>query len=81
MGADLTIVGAGFTGLSAAVIAKEERPEREVVLLDAATAGWARAAATAAVDTSLTHGLPTEPPLRLPGSRRSRSWGGRTSKG
>jgi monoamine oxidase len=37
--ADLAIVGAGFTGLWAAVQAKQERPEREVVLLEAETAG------------------------------------------
>ena len=34
--ADLAIVGAGFTGLWAAVQAKQERPERDVVLLESA---------------------------------------------
>jgi glycine/D-amino acid oxidase-like deaminating enzyme len=57
--ADLAIVGAGFTGLWAAVMAKEERPEREVVLLEAATAGWGASGRNGGfVDASLTHGLP-----------------------
>jgi glycine/D-amino acid oxidase-like deaminating enzyme len=56
--ADLAIVGAGFTGLWAAVIAKEERPEREVVLLEAETAGWGASGRNGGfVDASLTHGL------------------------
>ena len=38
--ADLAIVGGGFTGLWAALLAKQERPEREVVVLEAETAGW-----------------------------------------
>ena len=57
--ADLAIVGAGFTGLWAAVMAKEERPEREVVLLEASTAGWGASGRNGGfVDASLTHGLP-----------------------
>ena len=57
--ADLAIVGAGFTGLWAAVMAKEERPEREVVLLEASTAGWGGSGRNGGfVDASLTHGLP-----------------------
>jgi glycine/D-amino acid oxidase-like deaminating enzyme len=57
--ADLAIVGGGFTGLWAAVLAKRERPERDVVLLEAETAGWGASGRNGGfVDCSLTHGLP-----------------------
>jgi glycine/D-amino acid oxidase-like deaminating enzyme len=57
--ADLAIVGGGFTGLWAAVMAKQDRPEREVVLLEAETAGWGASGRNGGfVDASLTHGLP-----------------------
>src|SRR5215213_5088183 len=56
--AELAIVGGGFTGLWAAVLAKRERPDRAVVLLEAETAGWgARGRNGGFVDPSLTHGL------------------------
>ena len=56
--ADLAIVGAGFTGLWAAVQAKLERPEREVVLLEAETAGAGASGRNGGfADASLTHGL------------------------
>ena len=56
--ADLAIVGAGFTGLWAAVQAKVERPEREVVLLEAETAGAGASGRNGGfTDASLTHGL------------------------
>jgi glycine/D-amino acid oxidase-like deaminating enzyme len=56
--ADLAIVGGGFTGLWAALQAKQERPEREVVLLEAETAGWGASGRNGGfVDASLTHGL------------------------
>ena len=56
--ADLAIVGAGFTGLWAAVMAKEERPEREIVLLEAETAGWGASGRNGGfIDASLTNGL------------------------
>jgi glycine/D-amino acid oxidase-like deaminating enzyme len=56
--ADLAIVGAGFTGLWAAVQAKQERPEREVVVLEAETAGWGASGRNGGfVEASLTHGL------------------------
>ncbi len=56
--ADLAIVGAGFTGLWAAVMAKRERPEREVVLLEAEAAGFGGSGRNGGfVDASLTHGL------------------------
>ena len=57
--ADLAIVGAGFTGLWAAIQAKQEQPGREVVLLEAETAGWGASGRNGGfVDASLTHGLP-----------------------
>jgi glycine/D-amino acid oxidase-like deaminating enzyme len=56
--ADLAIVGGGFTGLWAAVQAKEERPSRSVVLLEGETAGWGASGRNGGfVDSSLTHGL------------------------
>ena len=56
--ADLAIVGGGFTGLWAAVLAKRERPDREIVLLEAETAGWGASGRNGGfVDASLTHGL------------------------
>jgi glycine/D-amino acid oxidase-like deaminating enzyme len=56
--AELAIVGGGFTGLWAAVQAKHERPERDVVLLEAETSGWGASGRNGGfVDASLTHGL------------------------
>ena len=56
--ADLAIVGAGFTGLWAAVLARLERPDREVVLLEAETAGFGASGRNGGfVEASLTHGL------------------------
>src|SRR5438309_11162955 len=57
--ADLAIVGGGFTGLWAALQAKQERPEREVVLLEAETVGFGASGRNGGfLDASLTHGLP-----------------------
>jgi glycine/D-amino acid oxidase-like deaminating enzyme len=57
--AGLAIVGGGFTGLWTAVLAKQERPDRDVVLLEAETAGWGASGRNGGfVDASLTHGLP-----------------------
>lgn len=56
--AELAIVGAGFTGLWAAVQAKQEQPSRSVVVLEAETAGWGASGRNGGfVDASLTHGL------------------------
>jgi glycine/D-amino acid oxidase-like deaminating enzyme len=56
--AELAIVGGGFTGLWAAVQAKQERPDRDVVLLEAETAGWGASGRSGGfAEASLTHGL------------------------
>jgi glycine/D-amino acid oxidase-like deaminating enzyme len=56
--AGLVIVGGGFTGLWAAIQAKEEDPRRDVVLLEARTIGFGASGRNGGfVDASLTHGL------------------------
>src|SRR4051812_16612918 len=56
--ADLCIVGAGFTGLWAALHAKADDPRRDVVLLEAETAGFGASARNGGFAiASLTHGL------------------------
>lgn len=56
--ADLLIVGAGFTGLWAAVQALEYNPNRKVVVIEAATiASGASGRPGAIVSTSVMHGL------------------------
>jgi glycine/D-amino acid oxidase-like deaminating enzyme len=56
--ADLCIVGGGFTGLWAALHAKAEDPERDVVLLEAGTIGCGASGRNGGfVIGSLTHGL------------------------
>lgn len=55
---DLLIVGGGFCGLWAAILAKEEHPERAVVLIEARTIGnGASARPGAIVSTSVMHGI------------------------
>jgi glycine/D-amino acid oxidase-like deaminating enzyme len=56
--ADLVIVGGGFTGLWTAIHAKEENPDRDVVVLEAETVGFGASGRNGGfVDASLTHGL------------------------
>lgn len=56
--ADLAIVGGGFTGLWAALQAKEASPDREIVLLEAGrVADGASGRNGGFADPSLTHGL------------------------
>jgi glycine/D-amino acid oxidase-like deaminating enzyme len=57
--ADLVVVGAGFSGLWSAILAKEEDPTLDVVVLEARAAGWAASGRNGGfVASSLTHGLP-----------------------
>ncbi|HEX5918604.1 MAG TPA: FAD-dependent oxidoreductase [Nocardioides sp.] len=55
--ADLTVVGGGYLGLWAAVLAKRRDPGRRVVLLEAQTVGWAASGRNGGFcEASLTHG-------------------------
>lgn len=57
--ADLVIIGAGFTGLWAAVQAKETMPELDVVLVEAGKVAYgASGRAGGIISTSVMHGLP-----------------------
>jgi glycine/D-amino acid oxidase-like deaminating enzyme len=56
--ADLCIVGGGFTGLWAALHAKHDDPGRDVVLLEAETAGFGASGRNGGfIVASLTHGI------------------------
>ncbi|HEX6870092.1 MAG TPA: FAD-dependent oxidoreductase, partial [Micromonosporaceae bacterium] len=56
--ANLVVIGAGFSGLWTALLAKERAPEDDVVLLEARTAGWAASGRNGGFcSASLTHGL------------------------
>lgn len=56
--ADLLVVGAGFTGLWTAVLAKAATPERDVVLLEGGRVGWAATGRNGGFcSASLTHGF------------------------
>lgn len=55
--ADLTVVGGGYCGLWTAVLAKRRDPQRRVVLLEAATIGWAASGRNGGfAEASITHG-------------------------
>lgn len=55
---DLLIVGAGFTGLWTAIQAKEQQPERDVVVIEANTAAIGASGRPGAIlSTSLMHGM------------------------
>ena len=55
---DLAVVGAGFTGLWAALLALEEDPGRQVVVLEGARVGWAATGRNGGFcAASLTHGV------------------------
>lgn len=56
--ADLLIVGGGFTGLWAAVQAKESNPERKIILIEANIVGYGASGRPGAiVSTSLLHDI------------------------
>jgi glycine/D-amino acid oxidase-like deaminating enzyme len=56
--ADLAVVGAGYTGLWSALLAKETEPDRDVVVLEARRAAWAGSGRNGGFcSASLTHGL------------------------
>jgi glycine/D-amino acid oxidase-like deaminating enzyme len=56
--ADLVVIGAGFTGLWTALLAKERDPAADVVVLEAGTVGWAASGRNGGFcSASLTHGL------------------------
>ncbi|MBU2664622.1 FAD-binding oxidoreductase [Actinoplanes bogorensis] len=55
--ADLVVVGAGYSGLWTALMAKERDPGRDVVVIEAGTAGWAASGRNGGFcSASLTHG-------------------------
>jgi glycine/D-amino acid oxidase-like deaminating enzyme len=55
---DLAIVGGGFTGLWAALLALQEQPGRQVLVLEGARVGWAASGRNGGFcAASLTHGL------------------------
>lgn len=56
-GADLVIIGGGYTGLWTAILAKQRDPGRRVLLLEARRIGWAASGRNGGFcDASLTHG-------------------------
>ncbi len=55
--ADLVVVGAGYTGLWTALLAKRRDPDLRVVVVEARTAGWAASGRNGGFcEASLTHG-------------------------
>jgi glycine/D-amino acid oxidase-like deaminating enzyme len=55
---DLAVIGAGYSGLWTALLAKERDPHRDVVVVEAGTAGWAASGRNGGFcSASLTHGF------------------------
>ena len=55
--ADLVVVGAGYTGLWTALLARRRNPAARIVVLEARTVGWAASGRNGGfVEASLTHG-------------------------
>ncbi len=55
---DLVVVGGGFTGLWAALLAAEQHPGRSIALVEAGSLGWAASGRNGGFcSSSLTHGL------------------------
>ncbi|SBT54726.1 NAD(P)/FAD-dependent oxidoreductase [Micromonospora narathiwatensis] len=56
--ADLLVVGGGYSGLWTALLAKAAEPDRDVLLVEAGTCGWAASGRNGGFcAASLTHGL------------------------
>lgn len=56
--ADLLVIGAGFTGLWTAILAKQAEPNRDVVLVDGGVVAWAASGRNGGfVSASITHGF------------------------
>jgi glycine/D-amino acid oxidase-like deaminating enzyme len=56
--ADLVVVGGGYSGLWTALLAKEDDPDRDVVLVEAEQVGWAASGRNGGFcAASLTHGF------------------------
>ncbi|MFI7025038.1 NAD(P)/FAD-dependent oxidoreductase [Micromonospora sp. NPDC049900] len=56
--ADLLVIGGGYSGLWAALLAKQADPARDVLLVEAGTCGWAASGRNGGFcAASLTHGL------------------------
>ncbi|MEV6598466.1 FAD-dependent oxidoreductase [Actinoplanes sp. NPDC051346] len=56
--ADLAVVGAGYSGLWTALLAKERDPHLDVVVIEAGTAGWAASGRNGGFcSASITHGF------------------------
>ncbi|MBM0234766.1 FAD-dependent oxidoreductase [Micromonospora sp. STR1_7] len=56
--ADLLVIGGGYSGLWAALLAKQADPDRDVLLVDVGTCGWAASGRNGGFcAASLTHGL------------------------
>lgn len=54
---DLVVVGAGYLGLWAAITAKRRHPDRDVIILESHTVGWAASGRNGGFcDASITHG-------------------------
>jgi glycine/D-amino acid oxidase-like deaminating enzyme len=54
---DLAVVGGGYSGLWTALLAKDREPDRDVVLLEAASIGWAASGRNGGFcAASITHG-------------------------
>ncbi|MEV1145173.1 FAD-dependent oxidoreductase, partial [Micromonospora sp. NPDC049799] len=57
-GTDLLVVGGGYSGLWTALLAKQDDPDRDVLLIEAGTCGWAASGRNGGFcASSLTHGL------------------------
>ena len=78
--ADLAIVGGGYTGLWTALLAKEARPDDDVVVLEADRCGWAASGRNGGFcAASLTHGLANGIEHFADEVASSSAWAARTS--